>query len=157
MHQKKRQHDPIVLFLEDEFGSGEHPDALRDAGYDVRCFRDVFPAKPGKPEQLVKDDRIIKRCDKEKWSLITTDKNMLYTHNALLRTTEIAVIATANNHGDPKEWVAAIIKSKVQVDRFIRTEPRPSFATISRGGVLTVKPVVKRGQRRLRPKEGQQR
>lgn len=156
MSKKKRQHDPIVFFLEDEFGSGEYPDALRDAGFDVRCARDVFPAKPGKPEQTVKDPRIIRKCDEEKWALITTDKNMLYTHNALLVRTEIAVIATANNHTNPKEWVAAIIKSKVKIERFVRTEPRPSFATISRGGALTVKPVVERGQRRKRPKEGQE-
>lgn len=145
------------MFLEDEFGSGDHPDTLRNAGFDVRCFRDVFPAKPGKPEQLVKDPRIIRKCNDERWALITPDKNIVDTHIDLIQQTEIAILATANNNTDPKVWIAAIIKSKVKVERFIRTEPRPSFATINRSGELTIKAVSEHGNRRNRPKEGQER
>lgn len=145
------------MFLEDEFGSGDHPETLRNAGFDVRCFRDVFAANPGKPEQLVKDPRIIRKCDDEKWVLITPDKNIIVTHNELIQETELAIIATANNNTDPKVWIAAIIKGKVRVERFIRTEPRPSFATINRNGELTIKRASKRGKRRNRPKEGQER
>jgi hypothetical protein len=159
--KKKRREYPFVLFLEDAFGSGDHPDALRDAGFDVRCFREDFPAKPGKPEQSVKDPRIILHCDKYKYVLITTDKQLCYTHIDTVKKTDIVVIATESNRDNISVWVKALIKGKANIDRLVKkTEKngvRPCCARISRTGAIRIDENYKaRTTKKKRPREGQE-
>lgn len=153
MYTPKR-HEPCVLFLEDAFGSGKHPKTLRDAGFTVECFGDHFPDATRGKEQNVKDPRIINLCHEKNFVLITTDKNLPITHAATIKKTEIAIIATANNNADPAVWVQAIISAKARIERHCKKVPRPSFATISKTGNLTVRPISI--SRRHRPREGQE-
>jgi hypothetical protein len=161
--KKKRREYPFVLFLEDGFGSTDHPDALRKAGYEVRCFREDFPraSDPGKAEESVKDPRIIRHCNDKDYVLITTDKNLCYTHIETVKKTNIVIIATQSNNEPIEVWVKAIIKSKSKIERLIKHTlkdgERPCCARISKNGDIIVDENYRtRTTTRNRPKEGQE-
>ena len=146
------------MFLEDAFGSASHPQALRDAGFEVRSFRTDFPAQPGKPEQSVKDPRIIRHCAANDYVLITTDKELCYTHIEEVKKTEIVVIATESNRGDIHLWVLALIRGKAKIERLVKRTrkqgQRPCSTRISRSGNIRVdEKFASRTTRRTRPRE----
>jgi Txe/YoeB family toxin of Txe-Axe toxin-antitoxin module len=143
------------LFLEDAFGSGVIPKQLREAGFAVECFGDHFSDPDRKKEQAVKDPRIIQLCHEKKWVLITTDKNILYTHVQTIRKTEVLIIATESNRIELDIWVQALIKAKPKIERLVKRSERPYFACIGRTGNLNRKQVGTT-TRRHRPKEGQE-
>jgi hypothetical protein len=162
--KKKRREYPFVLFLEDAFGATDHPDALRDAGFEVRCFRSDFPrtSDPGKAEESVKDPRIIRHCNEKNFVLVTTDKNLCYTHIETVKKTSIVIIATQSNNEPIAVWVEALVKGKSQIERLVKHSQkdgeRPCCARISKNGDLSIvenyrtRPTT----RRKRPHEGQE-
>jgi predicted nuclease of predicted toxin-antitoxin system len=146
------------LFLEDGFGANKWPERLRNAGFEVVCFRDDFKDDEDKPEKNVKDPRIINHCHRNKYVLITTDKNLCYTHIETVKKTEILVIATESNSTQIGVWVEALIKGKARIERLAHRSERPCSARISRDGKITVDTdYLKKTTTRKRPKEGQER
>jgi len=150
-----KRHESCVLFLEDAFGSGVYPEQLRAAGFIVECFGDHFPDPDRKKEQAVKDPRIIQLCHEKKWVLVTTDKNILYTHVQTIKKAEILIIATESNRIPLDTWIKALIKAKPKIERLVKRSERPYFACIGRTGNLNRKKVGER-TRRHRPREGQE-
>lgn len=152
------------MFLEDAFGATDNPNALRDAGYEVRCFRDEFPrpSDPGKAEESVKDPRIIRRCNDKQYVLITTDKNLCYTHIETVKKTNIVIIATQSNNEPIAVWTKALIKSKGKIERLVKHTQkkgeRPCCARISKNGDISIDENYRtRTTTRNRPHEGQER
>lgn len=150
------------MFLEDGFGTGEYPALLRGAGFEICCFRDDFPAKPGKPEQSVKDPRIIRHCHERGYVLITTDKQLCYTHIGTVKKTDIVVIATESNRSEMRVWVDALITGKARIERLVKNTrkrgQRPCSARISRTGSIWMDPnYLNKTTKKNRPKEGQER
>ena len=152
-----KQRDKCVLFLEDAFGTNVHPQKLKNAGFDVECFAHVFTVDGKRPEDSVKDPRIIKHCHTKKRVLITTDKNIRYTHVEEIKKTAIAIIATESNRSPAGIgiWVDALIKAKPEVERKLKKHERPWCARLSRTGKLTCIETIKPQMttRRNRPKE----
>jgi len=152
-----KQRDKCVLFLEDAFGTNVHPQKLKDAGFEVECFAEVFNMGGARPEDGVKDPRIIRHCHTKKRVLITTDKNIRYTHVEEIKQTTIAIIATESNRSPSGigTWVDALIKAKPEIERKLKKFQRPWCARLSRTGKLsgieTITP--ERTTRRRRPKE----
>jgi hypothetical protein len=143
--------------LEDAFGTTIHPKTLEEAGYTVECFAKVFNVDGRRPEDGVKDPRIIRHCNTHKRVLITTDKNMRFTHVEEIKKTTIAIIATESNRSPTgiAVWVQALIHAKPAIERKVKRHPRPWFAHLSRVGKITrietITPEMK--TRRSRPGE----
>jgi hypothetical protein len=143
--------------LEGVFGTTTWPDKLRAAGFTVTCYADHFKDKEGKPENSVKDPEIIKYCHKRKYVLVTTDKQLCYTHIETLKKTEIVVIATESNTAGMEIWVDALISAKAKIERLVKKSERPCSARISRSGNISVDyELLGRSTRRKRSKEGQE-
>lgn len=133
------------------------PKRLRSAGYTVEVFREHFPGKPGRAEQGVKDPHIIKFCARQKWVLITTDKNMRFTHRETIKQTDVAIVATTSNNESLENWVTALIKAKASIERHVKKTSRPWFGLLGRTGNLNVQTVTTESYtRRHRPREGQE-
>jgi hypothetical protein len=151
-----KQRDKCVLFLEDSFGTTVYPQKLKDAGFEVECFAHVFTVDGKRPEDSVKDPRIIRHCHTKKRVLITTDKNIRYTHVDEIKKTTIAIIATESNRSSTgmAVWVEALIKAKPDIERKLKKFQRPWCARLSRvgklNGVETITPEMI--TRRIRPK-----
>lgn len=132
-----------------------HAQKLKDNGYEVECFLEHFKDGDGKAQPSVIDPEIIRYCHSEKFVLVTTDKNIRYTHVNDLKKTDIAVIATQSARGSMDVWVDALIKAKAKIISKHKRHPRPWFGTISRNGelqrVVTITQAM--GTRRNRPKE----
>jgi uncharacterized protein DUF5615 len=152
-----KRREKCVLFLEDAFGTTIHPQKLVQAGYDVECFAQVFSVDGKRPEAGVKDPRIIQYCNKEKRILVTTDKNMRWTHVEEIKKTTIGIIATESNKSPTGigVWVQALITAKVQIERKVKKHPRPWFAHLSRIGKISLIETItpEMTTRRTRPKE----
>lgn len=152
-----KQRDKCVLFLEDAFGTNAHPQKLRDAGYEVECFAEVFTVDGKRPEDAVKDPRIIRHCHTKRRILITTDKNIRYTHVEEIKKTTIGIIATESNRSPLGIgiWVDALIKAKPEIERKYKKHPRPWCARLSRAGKLTCLETITpdKSTRRFRPNE----
>jgi hypothetical protein len=152
-----KQRDKCVLFLEDVFGTTIHPQKLRDAGFEVECFAEVFTLDGKRPEDGVKDPRIIKHCHVNRRILVTMDKNIRYTHVEEIKKTTIGIIATESNRSEAGVgvWVEALIKAKPEIERKLKKHPLPWCARLSRTGKLagieTITP--EKVTRRTRPKE----
>ena len=152
----RKNRNPCVLFLEDAFAES-HAECLRRAGYprvERLCthFQDV---KRKTLEQSVKDPRIINFCDQHSWVLVTVDSNMSLTHCELIKTTRVAILATAHNHAeDMAEWVDGLIAAKATIERHWKKFERPWCATFSRQGKVQIRHVAPDTKgRRTRPKE----
>lgn len=156
-----KQRDKCVLFLEDAFGTTVHPQKLKDAGFDVECFAQVFTLDGKRPEDGVKDPRIIRHCHLKRRVLITMDKNIRYTHVEEIKKTAIAIIATESNRSQASVgmWVDALIKAKAEIERKLKKHQLPWCARLSRTGKLsgieTITPEMT--TRRIRPKEKESR
>ncbi len=151
-----KQRDKCVLFLEDAFGTTTHPQKLRAAGFEVECFAEVFTIDGKRPEDSVKDPRIIRHCHTKKRVLVTTDKNIRYTHVEEIKKTTIAIIATESNRSPAGMgiWVEALIAAKADIERKLRKFQKPWFARLSRKGKIccvTITPQMT--TRRKRPRE----
>lgn len=133
-----KRHDPCVLFLEGVFGTNEWPEKLRAAGFDVVCYADHFQDHLGRPQDSVKDPEIIKFCHKNKYVLITMDKQLCHAHLNAMKKTDILVIATESNRIGLKVWIDALITAKPRIERLVRKSERPCSARISKTGKLTV-------------------
>ena len=155
-----KQREKCVLFLEDAFGTTVHPERLRDAGFDVECFADVFNVDGKRPEDGVKDPRIIRHCHVKRRVLVTMDKNIRYTHLEEVKKTTIAIIAMESNRTPlgVALWVDALIKAKPEIERKLKKHPRPWCARLSRAGKLTGLQTItlEMTTRRNRPKEIEQ-
>jgi hypothetical protein len=148
------------LFLEDAFGTTIHPQKLKDAGFEVECFAEVFNVGGKRPEDGVKDPRIIRHCQTKRRVLVTMDKNIRYTHVEEIKRTTIAVIATESNRAPSgvSLWVDALIKAKAEIERKLKKHPRPWCARLSRTSKLTCLETITPNMttRRRRPKETEQ-
>ncbi len=129
----------------------------------MRCFRDDFPSSsnPGKAEESVKDPRIIRHCNDKNFVLITTDKNLCYTHIETVKKTDIVIIATQSNNEPIAVWIEALRKSKGKIERLVKhTEKkgeRPCCARISKNGDINIDEHYRtRTTTRNRPREGQE-
>lgn len=132
------------------------PDKLRAAGFVVECYAEHFKDHEGKPEKKVKDPAIIKHCQKSSFVLVTTDKQLCYTHAATVKKTEIIVVATESNRAGIGIWVDALIKAKPKIERLVKKAARPCCFRLSRTGTLTAdENLMNRETRRTRPHEGQ--
>jgi hypothetical protein len=69
--------------------------------------------------------------------LVTTDKNIRYTHVEVIKETEVAIIATESNQSSIALWVEALILAKPKIERTVRKHRRPWFAHLQLPGVLT--------------------
>jgi hypothetical protein len=80
---------------------------------------------------------------------------MSLTHCELVKTTQVAILATAHNHAeDMGEWVQGLIAAKVQIERHWKKFPRPWCATFSRQGKVQIRHIALETKgRRLRSKE----
>ena len=152
-----KQREKCVLFLEDAFGTTVHPQKLREAGFEVECFAHVFTVDGKRVEDGVKDPRIIRHCNTHKRVLVTTDKNIRYTHIEEIKKTTIAIIATESNRspGGMAIWVDALIAAKADIERKLKKFQKPWYARLSRTGKLSCDTITPRmSTRRKRPKEG---
>jgi hypothetical protein len=144
--------------LEDVFGTTKWPEKLRAAGFTVTCYANHFTDKEGKPEKSVKDPKIIQYCQKRKYVLITTDKQLCYTHIETVKKSDIVIVATESNTSGMEIWVNALIKAKARIERLVKKSERPCSARLSRVGTITVDDeLMGRTTRRNRPEEGQER
>jgi hypothetical protein len=152
-----KRRDKCVLFLEDAFGTTIHPQKLQAAGYEIECFAKVFTVDGRRPEDGVKDPRIIRHCNTKNRILVTTDKNMRWTHVEDIKKTTIGIIATESNKSPTGigMWVQALIIAKVQIERKCKKHPRPWFAHLSRVGKISMIETITSDMktRRTRPKE----
>ena len=152
-----KQHEKCVLFLEEVFGTTVHVQKLEGAGFTVECFAQVFKSESGKPEQSVKDPKIIRHCHSAKRILVTTDKNMRFTHVEEIKKTTIGIIATESNTSPTGMgvWVQALITAKAKIERKVKKQQRPWFAHLSRTGDITRIETITPDMttRRTRPKE----
>jgi hypothetical protein len=120
-----KRHEKCVLFLEQGFGTTVHPLQLRHAGFEVKCFAEVFQ-KDGQPEDKVTDPRIIEYCHEKKLVLITMDKNIRFTHVDAIKKTDVAIIATEScDKYSPATWVTALILGKSGILSTVKRYPRP--------------------------------
>jgi predicted nuclease of predicted toxin-antitoxin system len=152
-----KRHEKCVLFLEDAFGTTVHREKLEAAGYTVECFAKVFSVDGRRPEQGVKDPKIIRYCHREKRILVTTDKNMRFTHVEEIKRTSIGIIATESNRSPTGMgvWVEALILAKAQIERTVKKHARPWFAHLSRTGKISKVETItaEMRTRRTRPNE----
>ena len=152
-----KQRDKRWLFLEDGFGTSIHAQKLREAGFEVECFAEVFNVDGKRPEDGVKDPRIIRHCQSKKRVLVTMDKNIRYTHVEEIKKTTIAIIATESNRSQTGIgiWVEALIKAKPEIERKLKKHLLPWSARLSRTGKLTCLETItpEMTTRRNRPKE----
>lgn len=114
--------------------------------------RDETNKEPG-----VKDPRIIRLCNTKQWLLVTTDSEIRFTHiEEIKRSANVAILATSHNSvEDIDEWVDALIKAKVRIEREFRKRLRPWYAQYNRQGKITTIYTVTEthGGRRNRPAE----
>jgi len=77
------------------------------------------------------------------------------THTELIKTTEVAILATAHNNADSiKEWIDVLIGIKPKIERHFKNYERPWFATFTHDGDIHIQTVGKdKACRRHRPKE----
>lgn len=122
MYVRKRR-EPCVLFLEAAFGTKTHPQTLKQAGWTVECFGDHFRDPDGRISDNVKDPTLIRFCHAKQWVLVTTDRQMRYTHIETIKQTEVAIIATVNNKFPPEVWVQALINAKAKIERCVKKHP----------------------------------
>jgi len=133
------------------------PEKLRNAGYTVECFATYFRDKRGRKEENVKDPRIIRFCLERQWVLVTTDRNMPYTHVETIKNSDTAIITTATNNDSLDVWINALIKLKPKIERCVKKHPRPWFAVIGKAGSFNATTITESWQtKRLRASEGQE-
>jgi hypothetical protein len=94
----------------------------------------VFTVDGKRPEDGVKDPRIIRHCHVNKHVLVTTDKNLRYTHVEELKKTTIAVIAAESNRSPSGVgiWVDPLIAAKADIERKLKKFQKPWCARFSR-------------------------
>lgn len=135
MYTKKRR-ERCVLFLEDFFTESDAA-RLREHYGGVECFGAHFRDPTRRVQQKVSDGQIIDFCNKRGWLLVTPDRDMRFAHVQEIQSTEIAILATANNNSSTTEWVDALIKGRAEIERYFRKHQRPCFATFNRSGKIT--------------------
>ena len=151
-----KQRDRCVLFLEDVFGTTVHPQRLRDAGFEVECFAHVFNDGNDRPLDGIKDPQIIRHCNSHRRILITTDKNIRFTHVEAIKKSKVAIIATESNRSVPvATWVEALIRAKAVIERKLKRQRLPWFARLSSAGKFSHIETITSGMRtrRYRPRE----
>lgn len=123
----------------------------------MECFGDHFRDPDGRISDNVKDPSLIRFCHAKQWVLVTTDRQMRYTHIETIKQTEVAIIATVNNKFPPEVWVQALVNAKAKIERYVKKHPRPWFAVLGKEGSFTVETISADARtRRNRPKEGQE-
>jgi hypothetical protein len=135
-----KRRDRCVLFLDDCFDADETPERLLKAGFcQIEPFWKHFQRRDGGKEQGVKDPRVLRLCNSKRWLLVTMDSDIRLTHvEEIKKLPDLAILATAHNSGEYiEEWVDALIKVKVKVEREFKKRARPWFAQYSRKGVIT--------------------
>ncbi len=68
---------------------------------------------------------------------MTLDPNMERMHREHIRTTQVAILATANNNDGVQPWVKAIRKARPQIERDFKKQERPYVSRLSREGKIT--------------------
>ena len=130
--------DPLELFLDDGFSNVETASQLRAAKFVVHRFEECFgtEANPEKREQGIKDVPVIQTCHRNRWLLITTDKDMRKTHIVqILQHPQVTILAIAHNGKiQLAEWVEAIILAKPRIERLFVHQPRPWCVQIDKHG-----------------------
>jgi hypothetical protein len=70
----------------------------------------------------VADPSIIAFCSERKWLLVTLDYNIEYTHTEEIKSSEVAILATANNNHGVGIWVESIIGARAHIERLFRKQ-----------------------------------
>jgi hypothetical protein len=152
-----KRHEECVLFLEDCYGTSHRPKRLRDAGFKVECFIRHFCDEKGRKEERVKDPTIIRFCARQKWVLVTPDKEMLFTHADTIKKTDVAIIASTNGTRDLDNWIEQVVKAKAKIERHVKKYPRPWFMRLGMTGSINIQTVgADKKTKRRRPREGQE-
>lgn len=142
MSHNKRYRNDLELFLDDGFSNVEIAEMLRRGGFTVHEFVEVFPDDdfPERREQHVVDPPIIEVCSKNRWLMITTDKDMCQRHRAVIRRNRHTMILATAHNGKcmPEEWVPPLIAMKDELTEMMEHRQRPWFAFFCREGRLTV-------------------
>jgi hypothetical protein len=149
-----KRREPLILFLDDGFDSPESHTKLTAAGFTVERFRTHFH-RDGRKMEGVADPSIIAFCSERKWLLVTLDYNVEYTHTEEIKSSEVAILATANNNHGVGIWVDSIISARADIERLFRKQGRPYVSRISRDGNITKALTISPGRttRRNRPHE----
>jgi hypothetical protein len=154
-----KRREECVLLLDDCFDSESFHAAICALGFKAVRFTQYFPSRdrPEKREDKVKDSRVIKLCQKHRFLLLTTDHEMKKTFIEELKGSDIAVLATANNHDGPGVWLKAIRDSRAKIARDFKKQKRPYFSVIQKSGAITTNTLtMEMANRRTRPKEHEQ-
>lgn len=141
-YQKWRE--DCVLFLDDCFAS-DSAVARLSPYFDIRDFRVIFPdARKGK-QNGVPDGSVIGVCHKNRWLLLTQDREMAKTHIEEIKLNpDVTILATTRGCSTPEEyeeWLSAIVNARAAILRLYKKRPRPWFATISKSGIATIKTI----------------
>jgi hypothetical protein len=141
--------------LEDVFGTTVHPQKLQSAGFAVECFAAHFNTDGKRPESSVKDPRIIRFCHQKRMLLVTTDKQVKFTHLEEIKKTTIGIIATESNQSGISAWTQALITAKPKIERLHKKQARPWFCHLSKlGHINNIETITENMKtRRTRPKE----
>lgn len=141
MSDNKRYRDGLELFLDDGFSNVETAEMLRSAGFTVHEFHEVFPDRdfPARREQFIVDPPIIEICSKNRWVMVTTDKDMCERHRAIIRRNRHTMILATAHNGKclPNEWVNGIIALKDELVLKCERCQRPWFAFFCRDGRIS--------------------
>lgn len=141
MSHNKRYRNDLELFLDDGFSNLETAAMLRSGGFTVHEFVEVFPDGdfPERREQFVVDPSIIEICSKNRWLMVTTDKDMCQRHRAIIRRNRHTMILATAHNGKcmPAEWVTGLITLKDELKEMLQYRERPWFAFFCRDGRLT--------------------
>ncbi len=101
----------------------------------------MFPnARKGK-QNSVPDTPVIQLCHKNRWLLLTEDREMARTHvEEIKRNPCVTILATTHGCATPEEYeeyLGAVVKLRATILRMYKKEPRPWFATFSKQGNIT--------------------
>lgn len=152
----KKRREECIVFLDDCFDTNTSFTILQNAGFTVERFRTHFPAldKKSNREADVKDPRVIHLCAQNGYLLLTTDREMKTTFIELLKQTDIAVLATANNNESDDIWAQRVSDKKARILRDFKKCERPYFSIIQRSTEITVETLRSAMRtRRTRPSE----
>jgi DNA repair exonuclease SbcCD nuclease subunit len=109
---------------------------------------------PKARQSKIKDAKVIALCLKHRYLMLTRDHEMKCTHVELLKGTDIAVVAIANNHDHHDVWIEALRIAKAKILRDFKKYQRPYFSILQKNGTVTTKTIGdERLTRRARPKE----
>ena len=127
----------LVFFVDRSLGRKVIPGALREAGEEVRVHDDHFP-------QDAKDEVWLAEAGKNRWVVLTKDKNIRYRAAEIqaLRAANVrAFVLSARGDLSGTEVSQIFVKALPSIQRLCETTAPPFIALVDRGStVRLVKP-----------------